>query len=120
MNLDLVLFVAKDEGESVFVEGVKDASLRSQLAAFLTALGLAGPAGPADKPQAFRCSGGGVLRSVAALMDEQELAKAPPLDREAAFLKAKEVSRGERRSTQQNERIGILQYYILPNSRTTF
>lgn len=94
-NLDLA-FVAQDEGESVFVHGVKDASLRSQLAAFLTALGLADPAGKGDKPQAFRCRGGGVLRGVAALMDDQDLAKAPRLDRQAAFTKAKEVSRLER------------------------
>jgi len=32
------------------------------------------------------------VNGVAALMDEEELAKAPPLDREDAFLKAKEVS----------------------------
>lgn len=89
----------QDEGESVFVDGVKDATLRSQLAAFLTALGLADPAGKGHKenaPQPFRCSGGGVLRGVAALMDERDLAEPPPLDRAAAFSTAKEVSRKER------------------------
>lgn len=82
----------KDEGESVFVDGVKDAALRAQVAAFLTALGLADPVGKGDAPQGFRCSGGGVLQSVADLMDERGLAEAPPLDREAAFKAAKEVS----------------------------
>ncbi|CBJ26574.1 expressed unknown protein [Ectocarpus siliculosus] len=83
------LLDALDEGETVFVGGVKDATLRSQLAAFLTALGLAAPAGKGNK--SFRCSGGGVLRGVAALMDEQDLADPLPLDREAAFNSAKEV-----------------------------
>ncbi|CAM9732099.1 unnamed protein product [Pylaiella littoralis] len=88
------LLDALDEGESVFVDGVKDATLRSQLAAFLTAIGLADPAGKGHKekgPQPFRCSGGGVLRGVAALMDERDLAEPPPLNREAAFFAAKEV-----------------------------
>eukprot|EP00752_Nemacystus_decipiens_P012895 g11415.t1 len=85
------LLDALDEGESVFVDGVKDVTLRSQLAAFLTALGLADPARKGDKLQRFRCSGGGVLQGVADLMDEQDLAEAPPLDREAAFKAAKEV-----------------------------
>ncbi|CAM9284777.1 unnamed protein product [Ectocarpus sp. 6 AP-2014] len=86
------LLDALDEGETVFVDGVKDATLRSQLAAFLTALGLAAPAGKGNK--SFRCSGGGVLRGVAALMDEQDLAGPLPLDREAAFNSAKEASTG--------------------------
>ncbi|CAM9481279.1 unnamed protein product [Ectocarpus sp. 8 AP-2014] len=86
------LLDALDEGETVFVDGVKDATLRSQLAAFLTALGLAAPAGEGSK--SFRCSGGGVLRGVAALMDEQDLAEPLPLDREVAFNAAKEASTG--------------------------
>ncbi|CAM9512923.1 unnamed protein product [Scytosiphon promiscuus] len=88
------LLDALDEGESVFVDGVKDPALRSQLTAFLTALGLAQPAGKGDRggaPHGFRCSDGGVLRAVASLMDEQNLAARPPLDREAAFNTAKEV-----------------------------
>lgn len=88
---------AQDEGESVFVDGVKDATLRSQLAAFLTTLGLAAPAGKGNK--SFRCSGGGVLRGVAAIMDEQGLAEPLPLDREAAFNLAKEASAERREST---------------------
>lgn len=92
-----------DEGESVFVDGVKDPALRSQLAAFLTALGLAqspekGAKGGA--PLGFQCIGGGVLRGVASLMDEQKLAARPPLDREAAFNAAKEASRGDGRDTE--------------------
>lgn len=92
-----------DEGESVFVEGVKDATLREQLRAFLAALGLALPAVqtyPENREQnekqrqGFQCSrgGGGVLKTVAALMDERGLAEPPPMDREAAFIAAKEVS----------------------------
>lgn len=95
--------ILKDDGESVFVDGVKDTALRSQLGAFLTALGLATPAAKGDEegaPRGFRCSrgGGGVLRSVAALMDERDLAGPPPLDREAAFDAAKEVITIGRRS----------------------
>lgn len=90
-RVDRGLHVGVDEGESVFVDGVKDVTLRSQLAAFLTALGLADPAGRGDKLQGFRCSGGGVLQGVADLMDERDLADVPPLDREAAFEAAKEV-----------------------------
>lgn len=94
--MDHGLHGGQDEGESVFVDRVKDVTLRSQLAAFLTALGLADPDEKGDKPQGFRCSGGGVLQGVADLMDERDLAEAPPLDREAAFEAAKEVrkSRG--------------------------
>lgn len=79
------------------MEGVKDASLRSQLAAFLTAIGLAKPAGKDDgegEPRGFRCSsgGGGVLKGVGALMDERGMAEPPPFDREAAFDAARDVS----------------------------
>eukprot|EP00903_Cladosiphon_okamuranus_P006209 g6104.t1 len=88
------LLDALDEGESVFVDGVKDVTLRSQLAAFLTALGLADPDGKGDKPQGFRCPGGGVLQGVANLMDERDLVETwtlPSRDREAAFKAAREV-----------------------------
>lgn len=82
----------------MFVDGVEDTALRSQLAAFLTALGLATPAakgGEQGAPRGFRCrrGGGGVLQGVAALMDERDLAGPPSLDREAAFDAAKEVSK---------------------------
>lgn len=91
---------AQDDGESVFVDGVADATLRSQLAAFLTALGLAPPVGkggPEKAPRGFRCSrgGGGVLQAVAALMDERDLAERPPLDRVAAFDMATKASKEE-------------------------
>lgn len=80
------------------MDGVKDTALRSQLAAFLTALGLATPAakgGEEGAPRGFRCrrGGGGVLQGVATLMDERDLAGPPALDREAAFDAAKEVSK---------------------------
>lgn len=80
------------------VDGVKDEALRSQLGAFLTAIGLGIPVAKGDsdgaKSHGFRCSrgGGGVLKCVAALMDEQGLVEPPPMDREAAFDAAKEVS----------------------------
>lgn len=98
-------YAGQDEGESVFVDGVKDVTLRLQLAAFLSALGLADLAGKGDKPQGFRCTGGGVLQGVADLMDERDLAEAPPLDREAAFQTAREVRRrgGSRRKCQRCE-----------------
>lgn len=87
----------EDEGETVYVDGVQDAALRSQLASFLSALGLTAPAKEVDgekTPQAFRCSrGGGVLRCVASLMDERGMVHPPPLDRKAAFEAAKKASR---------------------------
>lgn len=89
----------QDEGEGVFLDGVKDITLRSQLAAFLNALGLATPAisnisGPTGAPREFRCSqgGGGVLHGVASLMDEIGMVYPPPLRKEAAFETAKEAS----------------------------
>ena len=93
----LLLMYPSDEGETVYVDGVQDAALRSQLASFLSALGLAAPAKEVDgekTPQAFRCSrgGGGVLRCVALLMDERGMVNPPPLDREAAFDTAKKAS----------------------------
>lgn len=80
------------------MDGVKDTALRSQLAAFLTALGLATSAakgGEEGAPRGFRCrrGGGRVLQGVAALMDERDLAGPPSLDGEAAFDAAKEVSK---------------------------
>ena len=82
----------------MYVDGVQDAALRSQLASFLSALKLTAPAKEVDgkrMPQAFRCShgGGGVLRCVASLMDERGMVDPPPLDREAAFDTAKKASR---------------------------
>lgn len=82
----------------MYVDGVQDAALRSQLASFLSSLRLTAPAKEVDgekTPQAFRCSrgGGGVLRCVASLMDERGMVHPPPLDREAAFEAAKKASR---------------------------
>ena len=85
-----------DEGESVYVDGVKDASLRAQLAAFLAALGLSAPDGEQGDEgagKAFRCGkgGGGVLRAVADLMDGSGMVGPQPLDKEAAFDTARKV-----------------------------
>lgn len=99
------LLGALDGGESVFVDGVRDPYLREELSAFLTALGLASPPEKGSSHQAptkahsqhgFRCSrgGGGVLKMVAALMDEQSLAEPPPMDRDEAFDAAKQVIDG--------------------------
>lgn len=93
------LLGALDEGETVYVDGVQDAALRSQLASFLSALRLRAPAKEVDgekTPQGFRCGhgGGGVLRCVASLMDERGMVDPPPLDREAAFDTAKKVVDG--------------------------
>lgn len=74
--------------------------MRSQLAAFLTALGLDAPEGERgvkgfDTGKAFRCrkGGGGVLRDVATLLDESGMVGPPPFDREMAFDSAKQVGR---------------------------
>lgn len=107
-----------DGGESVFLGGVRDASLRSQLAAFLTALGLglggddAGASASASAnaddegggqeskggaesqaPTEFRSRHreGWVMRTVASIMDEYRLADPPTRDPEAAFQAAKQV-----------------------------
>lgn len=72
--------------------------MRSQLAAFLMALGLKSDAAGDDGEGARASHGfrskkgrGWVLNTVARIMDERGLAEPPPMDREATFQAAMEV-----------------------------
>lgn len=47
-----------------------------------------------------------MLQGVADLMDERDLAEAPPLDREAAFKAAKEVRKRERGEVSNGRKRG--------------